>query len=261
MAQLPPAQEQIVADQPTEPVSTITNDLFAQDAVKKLTTDDFELDSSTKINLVHKDCTLVLFYTNNTESKNLFQIWSEAAKEVAGPVFASVNLLQEKQVAKAFTKLNMTAGSLKWAALRTIPFILVYHNGWPVAFYNGQRSVQALIDYSLALACKADYHEPVNVYGGMQSQNDLEIKGTETYGPGERDNPLRHDSLQFLTSKPLRPYDKSDRPVEAGSAQAQAEASAEQTAAAQQGIGVESPTAAVGEVPEGVRAAPVAGEQ
>ena len=196
--------------------------LFAQDAVKMLHAIDFDLESDTKINITHRNCMLVLFYTDNQESKNLVTIWSVAAKQVVGPIFAACNLAVDRKVAEAFASLNMANGSLHWAALKTIPFVLVYQNGWPIAFYNGERAVQPIIDYSLTLACKADYHEPFNLFGGMQAQENLMIKGLTQYGIPQ--NPRKNESLQYVAGENIRGYDANDAPVLAGTPQAAAAA-------------------------------------
>lgn len=167
---------------------------------------------------------LVLFYGDNIESTNLATIWSVAAKNTVGPIFAACNLMIERKVAEAFTALNMINGSLHWAALKTIPYILVYQNGWPIAFYNGERSVQSIIDYSLTLACKAEYHEPENLFGGMivAEGDDLLMKGDTQYGISS--NPFRKDSLGFTANENLRGYDRNDMVKAYGSPSERSEA-------------------------------------
>lgn len=197
--------------------------LFAQDSVKQIHQSDFvDLESDTKINIIYRECMLVLFYAGNIESQNLATIWSVAAKNTVGPIFAACNLMVEKKVAEAFSSLNMQNGALHWAALKTIPFILVYQNGWPIAFYNGERSVQSIIDYSLTLACKAEYHEPFNLFGGMTVINDknLLMKGDTQYGI--QANPFRKDSLGYRANEDIRGYDKDDQVNVFGSAAEQA---------------------------------------
>ena len=197
----------------------IQRNLFAQDSVKQLSQSDFvDLESDTKINLKYRDCMLVLFYGDNVESINLATIWSVAARNTVGPIFAATNLMIEPRIAAAFTSLNMQNGSLHWAALKTIPFILVYQNGWPVAFYNGERSVQSIVDYALTLACKAEYHEPFNLFGGMtlSSNDNMVMKGDTQYGIPA--NPLRKDSLAYSANENVRGYDREDTPRQAGSA-------------------------------------------
>lgn len=191
--------------------------LFAQESVKQLHQSDFvDLESETKINIIYRECMLVLFYASNIESRNLVEIWSEAAKNVVGPVFAACNLMVEKKVAEALTSLNMSNGVLHWAALKTIPFVLVYQNGWPIAFYNGERAVQPIIDYSLTLACKAEYHEPFNLFGGMTIQNNknLIMKGVTQYGI--KANPFKKDSVLYTGTEDMRGYDKDDVVREVG---------------------------------------------
>ena len=198
--------------------------LFAQNAVKRLTQDDFELESDAPIKLRYKSCMLVLFYGDNIESKNLLQIWNTAGQQVVGPIFASLNLMENKSLAQAFTNLNMQNSALHWAALKTMPFILTYQNRWPIGFYNGERSVQALIDYSLVLACKAEYHEPINLFGGMVASDNLLMQGITQYG--SETDPFKKTSLEFTGKENIRNYDPSDKPVLAGTA-AEKEESAE----------------------------------
>ena len=196
----------------------ITQTLFAQESVKVLTSYDFTLDSETLITLKYKECILVLFYGNNKESDDLAKVWAVAAEQVAGPVFAACNLMVERRVATAFTHLQTTNSGLHWAAMKGLPFILVYQNGWPVAFYNGERSVGALIDYALTLACNAGYHEPINLYAGMQPNQNVEIKGIADY------RTPRTNSLQYVTNQPIRNYDRNAGVVVVGSPAAAAQA-------------------------------------
>ena len=190
--------------------------LFAQDAVKQLTQDDFELDSDAPIKLRYNSCIIILFYNNNIESNNLVQLWNTAATQVAGPTFASINLMNNRALAKAFTNLNMKNSALHWAGLRTMPFILVYQNRWPIGFYNGERTVQDFIDYSLTLACRAEYHEPINLYGGQLASDNFMMQGLTQYGSVQ--NPFKKTSIDFTGKEDLRGYDPNDKPVLAGTA-------------------------------------------
>lgn len=229
-------------DQPT---------MFAQDAVRQLHQDDFDLGSETKINIKLRECMLVLFYSNNVESTNLANIWLVAAKNTVGPVFAAVNLMVERKVAEAFTSLNMQNGSLHWAALKTVPFILVYQNSWPIGFYNGERSVQAIIDYALTLACHAEYHEPINIFGGqtVSSQDNLLMKGVTQYGIPA--NPFRKDSLAFSANENLRGYDKTDTVKQFGSAGEVADSKHTLAAEEASRVGITQTTVPITAVPTG----------
>src|SRR5579872_1467632 len=157
-------------------LSVIQQTTFAQNAVKQLHESDFTIENKELIGLRYDDCTLVLFYGENTESLQLVQIWATVAQQVAGPVFAACNLLVERGVASALTRLKADGSNpLHWASFRGFPFILVYRGGWPVAFYNGPRETQALIDYALTLACQASYYEPIQEAGGMQAEGSLSM--------------------------------------------------------------------------------------
>jgi hypothetical protein len=175
--------------------------LFAQQAVQQLTSKSFNIDDRDKIGLKSPNCTLILFYGENTESKRLLNVWNAAASQAAGPTFAAVNLMVEKDLATAFTELQSNGShSLHWAGLQGIPFIMVYRNGWPVAFYNGERAVQPIIDYALTLACQANYREPDQLAAGMQGENNIAMPGWTSYSD------RRRTSLQYTSDRPIRGY-------------------------------------------------------
>lgn len=204
----------MAAPQPTSIPSTpeiVYRTEFAGDTVKRLTGSDFTLDSKELIGLKYDDCILVLFYGENTESAQLVRIWAIVAQQTAGPVFAALNLLNERRVAAAFTRV---AGDgthpFHWAALRSIPFILVYRKGWPVAFYNGSREVQAISDFSLTLACRANYYEPIQLAGSMQAEGRLEMSPYDVYQNVQGAPPkVRTDSTQYVAENPIRGFNPS----------------------------------------------------
>ena len=223
---------------------------FSSDTVKRLTKDDFDLDSKDLITLKHDECVLVLFYVENTESMQLVNIWALAAQQIAGPVFAAVNVLSERAVAEAFTKLKSVGNhSLHWAAIKQFPFILVYRNGYPAAFYNGSREVQAIIDYALTLACEAGYYEHVQIPGSMQAEARVDMDRPGAYNPIDPGSiPIRKSSVEFVSTQPIRRFVPTTTLTEVGSQQ---EATETQATATQE-EGAEIPT--VAEVPAEVPA-------
>lgn len=205
---LTPAQ---MAKSPVNPPEVVQRLSFASETVKRLTGDDFDLNSKEMVTLKYDDCILVLFHVENTESYQLANIWALAAQQVAGPVFAAINMLSERRVAEAFTRLKSDGSNpLHWAALRQYPYILVYRKRWPVAVYNGPREVQALIDYSLTLACEAGYYEILQTGGGMQAESRFQMSNYKPYTNIAGQPPVvKKDSLQFNDSvrgfNPSRP--------------------------------------------------------
>lgn len=195
---------------PTSPA--VVNRLsFASETVKRLGADDFDLTSRESISLKYDDCVLVLFHVENTESYQLANIWALAAQQVAGPIFAAINLLSERKVAEAFTRVKSDGSHpLHWAALRQYPFIMVYRKRWPVAIYNGPREVQSIIDYALTLACQAGYYEIIQLGGGMQAENRVEMAPYNTYTdvPGQPPS-IRTESLQYAVNQPIRGFNSN----------------------------------------------------
>lgn len=211
--------------QPIKPPEVIQRLTFSSETIKKLTADDFDINTKELITLKYDDCILVLFYVENTESYQLANIWALVAQQIAGPIFAAINMLSERKVAEAFTRLK-TDGSnpLHWASLRQYPFIVVYRRKWPVAIYNGPRSVQAIIDYALTLACEAGYYEILQTGGSMQSESRLEMGPDNVYTNIPGSPPIiRKESLQYNSEQPIRGFNPNIPLVVTGSNNAKTE--------------------------------------
>jgi hypothetical protein len=179
---------------------------FGYEIVRKLTNDNFDLSNkSCSIMLKDDGCCLVLFYGTNDESKSLAYIWAKAASQVAGPTFAACNLFTEKKVAEAFLSLTRGDSPVRWASLKQIPFILVYRSGWPRAFYNGERVVQAIIDYSLTLACEIGYNETEQLFSsthGDESKN-YEISLPKLTEPRNKSTEYTSESMRGTPRTPF----------------------------------------------------------
>lgn len=181
--------------------------LFAQDSVKRLSSSDFNLDTPEKITLKIPECTIVLFYGQNAESTSLARIWSLVAQQTAGPVLAATNIIADPKIAQAMTEIRgMGSHPYHWAAMKGYPFILTYRSGYPVAFYNGERSVQALTDWAMSLACQANYYERYDLSAGVRIDNTNEFKmpSPQQYPSNDNSNPVRTQSNQFTTATALR---------------------------------------------------------
>jgi len=178
---------------------------FSSETVKRLTGEDFDLSSKELITLKYDDCILVLFHIENTESYQLANIWASAAQQIAGPVFAAINMLNERRVAESFTRLKSDGSHpLHWASIKQYPFIMVYRKRWPVAVYNGPREVQSLIDYALTLACEAGYYETLQVGGSMQAEKRIEMGGYKPYSAAT--NTIRKQSLEYKPDDTIRGF-------------------------------------------------------
>ena len=200
----------------------ITESVFGRAAVKRLSTDDFLLDSDTPTRSKWKDCTLILFYVNNVESQQLMQIWATAANLAAGPVFAGINISINDRVAQAFMQVRETPGPYRVFGLTGYPFILAYQGGHPVGYYNGERDVQAIADWALTLACRVDYFEPGQLAGAVSADISYEMAGFTDLKP-------RTNSTQFKAGEPMRQFDSSKGVVRTGS-QAASQAATSQAA-------------------------------
>ena len=194
---------------------------FTTSAVSNLRADDFLLESRFPIDLKTRECRLILFYGENTESRYLSKVWAETAAQVPGGIFGAVNLIYEPRVAASFLQIGIDLNHpYYWVRFRQVPFILVYRGGWPQAFYNGQRAVSALVDYALTLACVPGYVEHQPLPASMQAENKLEITAVGPYSA------VRSNSTQYVADQPVRQYNPAFPPVVQGSAEQQAEVAA-----------------------------------
>lgn len=223
----------------------VSEELFGRDAVKNLSSEDFLLGTTTPIQLKWTDCIIILFYGSNDESKNLARIWATAAKAVVGPIFAAANLQTNQKLAQAFMKIGETRTPYRNFKIQGYPFILAYQKGSPVAFYNGERDVQAIVDWSFTLACRPDYYEDRQLAASVHLDKSYEMGGINEY------TPRRVDSLQYKAGDPVRRYDPKIGIVETGSRQAATAARQEQAGEAATGARITTPGEA-GETAEGV---------
>nr|QBK91115.1 MAG: thioredoxin-like protein [Pithovirus LCPAC202] len=222
----------------------VTEELFGRDAVKNLGAEDFLLETTTPIQLKWTDCIVILFYGDNGESKALAQIWATAAKSVIGTIFAAANLKTNQKLAQAFVKIGESPTPYRSFKLQGYPFIIAYQKGFPVGFYNGERDVQAIVDWSLTLACKSDYYESRQLAASAHVDISFEMGGTNEYK-------RRVDSLQYTAGNPVRRYDPRTGIVITGSRGASVAARREQAEARASGVRVTAPPEA-GETSTGV---------
>lgn len=185
--------------------------IFAQGSVKQLRESDFTINSKELICLNFNDCTICLFYGDNKESTNLIKVWASSSSQIAGITFAALHLGMETKVSASFNKLNTDINHpFYWARLQQMPFIITYRQGWPVAFYNGERSSQSLVDYSLTLACRAEYREEEQKFFSTTIDDNVETGNAKEIITEKRGNitlPPRTSSTDYKTNTPLRGYD------------------------------------------------------
>lgn len=210
-------------DEPTIP-NIVRFTTFSSNRVKRLTAQSFNLDDKMMIGLKNEDCVLILFHVENKESHELMKLWYIVAEQTAGPIFASCNVLLEDKVGKAFARVKMNGSHpLNPYALHQWPVIMVYRKGYPVAVYNGESDVQSIIDWSLLLACRANYFEPIQIYAGMQAEYRHNMPTPLPY-PDPKTNPEAKVSGQFYGARSKRGFYPSEKVVKSGTRQEQKEA-------------------------------------
>ena len=219
MAQVPPPVPlpvQPPSNQPMMAVPTQTSQFssniagptafyrFTKDNIFNLSDNNFDTDGNIPIFMPSggKGCVPILFYdSGNLESLQLAQIYYVVAERYAGNL-AAIDLRINTKVLKAFIKIGTSDSMYRSFALKQIPFILVYREGYPAAFYNGERVVSAIVDWIMTLACIPGYFETKQLFASVS------IPADQNYGiPGltqYQDN--RTQSVQYTSTTPIRPY-------------------------------------------------------
>lgn len=211
-------------------MSQLTNGVFfTNQTVRPLESSDFNLGTKEPITLKWSDCMLILFYGNNKESIDLASIWEVAARIAAGVIYAAINIEQHFRVAQAFMKIKETNSTYRPFALQGYPFILVYQNGFPVGFYNGERAVQPIVDFSMTLACQPSYYEPRQYASGVSTTANYEMGGYKYHKPYD-------NSVKFRNGDSFRGFDPSQPVVLTGSTVAAAEAGRAQAQQIAEGV-------------------------
>lgn len=148
------------------------SDLFGRFNVKELTESDFYGKKfRTPTALKSNRCHIILFYdVYDRTSSEMREIWLALAQSIAGPVIAAVNTSAREEVMQSFyDTANDLDNPLNDFTIRGTPTILVYRNGWPQAYYNGELSFDALKKWILVLACQPGYKERDSRFTGVAS--------------------------------------------------------------------------------------------
>lgn len=156
-----------------------TSSIHASTQLISITSNDFLLSNRELITLKSLDCIIILFHTDNKESKDLFNIFQDCASKSSGIKFGECNVIINGEIGKSFIALKgMCDHPFNWVSVNQYPFILTYREGWPQAFYNGLRTSNDIINYSLQLACKACYTEKEQKYRGIEVDINKEISSS-----------------------------------------------------------------------------------
>lgn len=176
--------------------------------VRILSSKSFTTNSSMLVGLEYKECIIILFYTQNEESIKLLKIWNTLASTVAGPIFATCNVLVEEPVGRAFAAVRSDGNHpLHVYGLHQWPVIIAYRGGFPQAVYNGLRSTQQIANWAMTMACNARYFEPVQIHAGINIDNQSEIvESPQPY----IDKRVKGSSSYFDGSDEVRSYTKAE---------------------------------------------------
>lgn len=180
----------------------LDDDLFATYRVKELDSEDFYTHSFLRIALKATGCSAILFYMpRNATSRAMKNIWNRLSEDLAGVNFYSVNVSRRPKVMEAFQKVTADEEHpLHLYQLRGFPTILTYRESAeegvsiPQAFYNGELSYDALLNYFITLACLSGHREFPALKEGVIVDDEIIVIDPR----GVVDEPV--SSLEFVSS-------------------------------------------------------------
>ena len=145
----------------------LDDDLFATYRVKELDSEDFYTSAFLRIALRASGCSAILFYMpRNPTSRAMRNIWNRLSEDLAGVNFFAVNASRRPKLMEAFQKVAADEEHpLHLYQIRGYPTILTYRESAeqgisiPQAFYNGELSYDALLNYFITLACLSGHRD------------------------------------------------------------------------------------------------------
>jgi hypothetical protein len=159
---------------------------------------------------------VVLFYNNEKESQQLYELLASTVNSVVGDqIVAALNIV-DNPVFMRNASMPSGADPYRSFRLREIPHILTYRNKEPVAHYNGKLTSEMLANYILLLASDPSYYEPISVTAGTTVDNNLELPGKKPY-LNTKDSPNRVARNSFELEDDIRGYDTKPGAVQKGS--------------------------------------------
>lgn len=103
--------------------------------IKILSDNDFIIDND-NLRLIYDQEIIVLFHLEDMQSYSLVKTFASVAQNIAGPVFATVNLSHNSKVATLLNKLDKPA-----------PIMLFFANKRGINWYNKSGSEESLINF------------------------------------------------------------------------------------------------------------------
>lgn len=116
-------------------------------------------DFDNSINLKYKEPISICFYDETDDSQYMLRMFVNAADNVDGIKFGTVNMDVEKDILQKFKDLDDEDNPYNWAKFTHLPFILSYRLGFPQAFYNGSMDMKSLEYYFENLSHIKGYKE------------------------------------------------------------------------------------------------------
>lgn len=109
---------------------------------------------------VEGGCVVVLFHDKSEASRKLAQVFLAAAEMVPGaPVFATLNLDENRDISMQLLNLQTQNGPERWYSLAKQPFILAFQATRPVAIYNRNQTANDIANWALVSACDSGVHD------------------------------------------------------------------------------------------------------
>lgn len=128
--------------------------------VKIMKESDFALETKDTICIFEDKCTLVLFYTESEQSREMLNMYVKVGGIANNAItFGTCNVELEKNVATGLMRLGRTIDHpFSWTGTKQFPFIIVFRRGYPIWFYEGPPDVQIFSDFVKQYACNPQFN-------------------------------------------------------------------------------------------------------
>lgn len=188
--------------------TTYSHTSFASASVRRLTAEDFQVDTPLKISIKDSACNVILFYVENKNSYDAIKVFASVAETAIGPRYAACNVALNERVGNAFASVSSdTSHPFHSFGLRQWPTVIAYRNGSPVNVYNGSYDNKSLGGWAMTMACQGKFRESVQVGAGVEFDTDVSAPTPSPYVDLPNSTPVvKQSSVDFTPDKPVRTY-------------------------------------------------------
>ncbi len=187
----------------------------------EIITDSSFIFENNMISFKDKSFSIILFHSNNIESRNYINTLCLASESLAGFKFYCANINLCKIFRDELGKLDGKPDHpLYWIRSGVIPYILIFKGGWPISFFNGDRTANVISTFIQSISNNNMRLEKYSRNPIIQPEINIGTKKQELRGKvdlsklSSRDIPndlvIKNNKLYFISSSNEIKEDKKE---------------------------------------------------